>query len=368
MKLAAAETRRIRRLYAASETTGIAVYAVGGCVRDALLRRATRDIDLVVDGDVEALARAVQADSGGSFEVFDRFKTVRFRWPDGGRVDLARARTERYPKPAALPVVRPAPFPEDLKRRDFTINAMARRVVQNGLGPLIDPFGGRMDLKKRLLRALHAKSFQDDPTRLFRAARYAGRFGVRPEPLTAAWMMEALPFTPRLSRERVRQEFWRILEEPDPAPTFQLIEDWDLNGVIGANFRYMKSKERDPRARLGLCAAVMTPKKGEAFLRSFPFSREFLRPLLEALRLIERGRSPTTKPDALAERIVRGALRGLKPASLKPAFLSGADLKAAGLKPGPAFSRILNESARAQWLGKITSRGGALAWLKGKSR
>jgi tRNA nucleotidyltransferase (CCA-adding enzyme) len=367
MKLPPAESRRVRRVYEASIKTGIAVYAVGGCVRDDLLGKPSRDVDLVVDGDAAKIARAVRASSGGSFEAFDRFGTVRFRWDDGGRLDLARARRERYAKAAALPTVRPAPFGEDLKRRDFTINAMARRLSARGFGPLIDPFDGAGDLRKKMLRALHEKSFKDDPTRLFRAARYGGRFGFRPEPETASWMMEGLGFTSRLSRERLRQELWRILEERNPAPAFALLEAWDLCNVIFPDFRYPRTKAKEPAVRLGLCAAAFGPKRGAAFLKSLPFPRGTLRPLFEALAVIEGEKSPKTPLASETAAIVREAVGGLKPAALKPAFLTGRDLRAAGLVPGPEFARILEEAARAQWLGRIATRAGALAWLRRRS-
>ncbi len=364
MKLGPAEARRMRRVFAASESMNVAVYAVGGCVRDSLLGRATRDLDLVVDGDVKRLARAIRAESGGSFESFGRFGTVRFKWPDGGNVDLAQSRTEIYESPAALPVVKAAHFEEDLKRRDFTVNAMARRLVKGGFGPLVDPFGGEKDLRGKRLRVLHPNSFRDDPTRLFRGARYAGRLGLRPDPETAESIKAAKRFAELLSRERVRQELWRILEECDPAPAFRRIKSWGISNVIFPEFKYPRVESPDPRVRLGLCAARLGFKKGSQFLKSFPFGRELSRPLLDALGLIHNGRSPLSKLDPVTASIICSSLPRLKPAALKPAFLTGADLKKAGLKPGPEFAAILESAGRAQWRGAIASRGAALRWLR----
>ena len=360
MKLGAAEARRIRRVFAASEKAGIAVYAVGGCVRDALLGRSTRDLDLVVDGDASRLARKIRAASGGSFESFGRFGTVRFLWPDGGRVDLARARTERYLAPAALPTVRPAQFEEDLKRRDFTVNAMARQLTKNGFGPLIDPFGGAADLRGKRLRALHSRSFRDDPTRLYRGARYAGRLGLRPEPKTAAWIKSGKRFTSLLSRERIRQELWRILEERDPGPAFRRVKAWGLSDGIYPGFAYPRVSSTDPIVRLGLCAAVL----GDKFVKSLPLGKEISRPILDALRVIETKRSPSGPLDSQAMKIVKGACPRQKPAAFKQAFLTGSDLVNAGFKPGPEFKKILESAAHAQWRGAIASRGAALRWLR----
>jgi len=118
----------------------------------------------------------------------------------------------------------------------------------------------------------------------------------------------------------------------------------------------------NPIVRLGYCA-VKLDGKGAAFVKSLPFAKYVSRPIIEAMRLLDAERAPSGRPDAVVLKIVRGARPRLKPSALKPAFLSGADLKKAGLAPGPEFAKILEAAARAQWRGKITSRGGALKWL-----
>ncbi len=108
-----------------------------------------------------------------------RFGTATLVAPDGLRVDLASSRSESYPRPGSLPIVETgAPLTEDLRRRDFTIHAMARALAADGaLGPLVDPFGGKGDLERRCLRLLHPRSLVDDPTRALRAVVYAVRLG-----------------------------------------------------------------------------------------------------------------------------------------------------------------------------------------------
>src|SRR5512134_2481200 len=144
-------------------------YLVGGAVRDLLLGRTRTDLDLAVDGDVGAIARAL----GEDVTTHERFGTATVRVGDLV-VDLARSRAESYERPGALPAVTSAPIAEDLARRDFTINAMA--VPLTGKAELIDPYGGLEDLRVGVLRVLHERSFVDDPTRALRAARYAARF------------------------------------------------------------------------------------------------------------------------------------------------------------------------------------------------
>ncbi|MEK7744602.1 MAG: poly(A) polymerase, partial [Elusimicrobiota bacterium] len=163
----------LERAAAAAKSRRLSVYAVGGCVRDWMLGRTVRDIDLSVEGEALPLAKAA-ARGGGRWEAFDRFGTVRVFLPGGLRLDFARARAETYESPAALPRVRPASILEDLRRRDFSVNAMARPLGE-GLSMLLDPHGGRKDLRDRKLRVLHERSFVDDPTRLLRAVRLEQR-------------------------------------------------------------------------------------------------------------------------------------------------------------------------------------------------
>lgn len=152
------------------------IYAVGGYVRDLLLGLRTVDIDLVVEGDAVAVARRLGQYLKAVVTPHPRFRTARLRLAEGITLDLATARSERYPQSGALPEVCPASLREDLARRDFSINAMAARLGRNRFGPLIDPLGGAEDLRRGRIRVLHDRSFVDDPTRIFRAARFEGRY------------------------------------------------------------------------------------------------------------------------------------------------------------------------------------------------
>ena len=199
--------------------SGLAVYLVGGFVRDHLLSRAPVpaqlvDLDLAVEGDVSPLLAAL----GAARQVeHDRFGTATVTLAGGSRIDLARTRSERYPAPAALPVVTEAPIEQDLARRDFTINAAAFGLTGRHAGELLDPYGGICDRLRREVRVLHEGSFRDDPTRLVRACRYSARFQGRLESATARWAKESLPGIAALSPARFG-DAWRALLFDEAGP------------------------------------------------------------------------------------------------------------------------------------------------------
>jgi tRNA nucleotidyltransferase (CCA-adding enzyme) len=166
-----------------AERREVGLWFVGGSLRDLILDRPLHDVDLAVEAAAATaleLATRLGALPGWTLEKSHaRFGTASLRAPGGLRVDVAATRREEYPAPACLPVVTgTATIEEDLARRDFTINAMARRVGKRGLaGTILDPLGGRGDLASRTLRLLHPKSLVDDPTRAYRAVKYAVRLG-----------------------------------------------------------------------------------------------------------------------------------------------------------------------------------------------
>jgi tRNA nucleotidyltransferase (CCA-adding enzyme) len=197
----------------------VPAYLVGGAVRDLLLGIEGPDLDVAIEGDPEALTDL----PGFSLEREGLFLTGRLR-VDDLKVDVARARAESYPRPGALPEVRPATISEDLARRDFTVNAMAFPLGEEA--ELIDPHGGVEDLGARRLRVLHERSFVDDPTRALRAARYAARFGFELEPGTEKLLRAADLST--VSEDRIQNELERTAAEEDPAAAVALIVEWRI--------------------------------------------------------------------------------------------------------------------------------------------
>jgi tRNA nucleotidyltransferase (CCA-adding enzyme) len=197
------------------------VYLVGGAVRDLILGRGRADIDLVVEGDPEALAAALGAEVLTSHS---RFGTLKVDWM-GEELDLAAARRERYERPGALPIVDlGAPIRTDLARRDFTVNAMAIPLADPE--KLLDPYEGQVDLRAGRLRAIHDRSFVDDPTRAIRAARYAARFGFELEAGTEELLRATDPGA--VTAERRAEELRRLAAEPTAAKGLELLTGWGL--------------------------------------------------------------------------------------------------------------------------------------------
>ena len=197
----------------------VPAYLVGGVVRDLLLGREVTDVDVAIEGGVEALTDL----PGFDLEREGLFLTGRLEQADV-EIDVAQTRAETYPAPGALPEVRPAPIAEDLIRRDFTVNAMAFPL--SGDRELLDPHAGLDDLRAGLLRVLHERSFVDDPTRALRAARYAARFGFELETGTERLLREADLST--VSEDRLENELGRIAGEDDPAAALRLIVAWGV--------------------------------------------------------------------------------------------------------------------------------------------
>ncbi|MFO7173044.1 MAG: CBS domain-containing protein [Bacillota bacterium] len=219
-----------RALRAAGEVareTAVPAYAVGGFVRDLLLGWPVLDVDIVVEGDGIAFARRLAERLGGRAEPIPRFGTAHVYDAEGFRVDVATARRELYAYAAALPEVEEADLREDLYRRDFTIGAMAIRLTPEGLGELVDFFGGYRDLREGLVRVLHSLSFVEDPTRILRAARFAGRYGMRLEPETERLAREAVAggFLERVTGERLRNDLVRLLQEPQAPACLRVLRD-----------------------------------------------------------------------------------------------------------------------------------------------
>lgn len=207
---------------------------VGGAVRDFLLDRPVVDIDLMSEHPVKPFVVSLSKKIKGELISHERFFTFSIILSSRRKIDVVTAREEAYPTPAKLPEVTPSTIEKDLKRRDFTINAMACGLNQSNWGQVIDPYGGQKDMKAKCVRALHNKSFQDDPTRLFRAARFAGRLGFNIDSETEKNILSAIQEgIPRLlSPVRLCHEFELILKEKDPFPVMELLKMWGALELI----------------------------------------------------------------------------------------------------------------------------------------
>lgn len=343
---------------------GRAVYLVGGAVRDLLLGRPRGDIDVVVIGDATELAAALGAD----VVAHERFATAKLRLGEN-EIDFATARTERYRRPGALPVVTPAArIEEDLARRDFSVNAMA--VPLAGEARLIDPHGGRSDLEARRLRVLHERSFVDDPTRALRAARYAARFGFGLESETERLLRRTDLST--VSADRREAELLRLAGEETAPHGFELLGEWGLvelraGGVelaarVGQLLVRPPWKGLAPRDRAVL-AAALGPAGGETALVAARPGRPS-----DAVRLARRhGPVELALGRALGAEWLDRFVAEWDGVRLE---IDGEDLIAAGLRQGPAIGRGLAAALRRKLDGEIDGReeelGAALDAARGE--
>ena len=217
---------RLRDLRLASEAAhqhGVELFLVGGAVRDMLMERSTIDIDLSAVGGTAEFASALACAMGGEVVALSQFGTFKLTVGDA-TIDLATARRESYAHPGALPAVVPGSIQEDLARRDFSINAMAVSLRRGSWGELLDPFGGRGDVQRGVIRVLHPRSFQDDATRILRAIRYCERLRFRLEASTEQLMERDLPYLGRIKGDRIRHELQRTFREDRAAHMLALAQ------------------------------------------------------------------------------------------------------------------------------------------------
>jgi tRNA nucleotidyltransferase (CCA-adding enzyme) len=334
---------------------GKPVYLVGGAVRDLLLGRGRADIDLAIEGDATALAARL----GGEVVEHERFATAKVRLGEH-EVDIATARAETYPHPGALPEVEPtAGIAADLARRDFTINAMAIPLRRDP--ELIDPHRGREDLDAGLLRVLHSRSFEDDPTRALRAARYMARFGFELEPDTAELLSQTN--LGAVSTDRRDAELLRLAGEAEAVRGFALLAEWglielsqsevELAGRVIGLLTEAPWTEVAGRDRAVLAAVTNRWGKAEELAAARPG-----RPS-EAVRLAQ-GAEPVelVLARAMGAEWLDRYLREWRQVALE---IDGGDLIAAGVAEGPQIGRGLAEALDRKLDGELSGREQELA-------
>lgn len=312
-----------------ADRLGISAWLVGGTVRDLLLGQPSFDWDIVVEGDPTPLVNDLASRWNAGVLAHEQFGTFVLAFGRGRHADIATARTERYPKPGVLPLVTFSTLKDDLFRRDFAMNAIALSLNRASLGELTDLHGGLRDIELRRLRVLHPASFRDDPTRIFRLARFAGR-GFRVAPDTLRQVKPNLAYLSCTSIERVREELLAILAEPDPGPALRALYRW---GVLSKTMRHFDASS----------FPVLKDISGIAlrFARLISADPAVVRPALEEYKL----------PRELKGEI----LRHITPAKPRLA-LSGTDLIAMGYTPGPQFKAILEALSAQGPLPKAAAR------------
>ncbi len=210
------------------------IYVVGGFVRDLLLDRPNEDMDVVVEGNGIVFAKHVAKEKGCRVHPHHKFNTAVIIFEDGFKVDVVSARREYYTMPAALPIVENSSIKLDMARRDFTINTLAIGLNHDNYGILIDYFGAERDLKDKTIRILHNLSFVEDPTRVFRAIKFANRFGFKIGKVTSNLIKNALKINTfqHLSGLRVLSELKQIFSEENPIPAVKTMAAYGIHKVI----------------------------------------------------------------------------------------------------------------------------------------
>lgn len=370
--LAAGPIAEISRFVDAS---GISVYLVGGTVRDLMLGRMFVDVDLAVDGETLELAASI-----GSAQPLSesRFSTLRVS-RDGVRYDIARTRSERYPRPGALPEVTPAPIATDLLRRDFTINALALAMTGAEAGTLLAAPGALDDLGRRELAVLHDASFEDDPTRLLRLARYSARLDFAIAPHTRRLASDAVAdgalYT--ISGARIGNELRLLATEPDPVAAFEAVAALGLPWTIDAPIARAALEALPADGRPDLLVLALVLGSSEQLideLDRLAFTATDRDAIAEAARAPDLARRladvhtrseiartvGTSRIETVALASSQGSpsqsltwLRDLRHLSLK---ITGQDLIENGVREGPAIGRALANAKDALMDGTASDR------------
>ncbi len=216
------------------DNLGYGTYVVGGFVRDLLINRKIDDIDIVVEGDGIAFAKKFAEIHGLRSHGYKKFGTAVIIFPDGFKIDVASARHEYYKTPAALPTIEMSSIKSDLLRRDFTINAFAICLNPDDYGTIIDFFGANRDIKDKAIRVIHNLSFVEDPTRIFRAIKFANRFDFSIGKVTSSLIKNAIDIDcfKNLSGLRVLSELKQIFEEENPIPAIKSLQHYGLEKIL----------------------------------------------------------------------------------------------------------------------------------------
>jgi len=214
----------IQRVAAAARELHYPCYVVGGFVRDWLLERPCKDIDFVCIGSGVALAERVGAHLGVEPVVFRNFGTAHLNW-GGYELEFVGARRESYRAESRKPVVEDGTLEDDLRRRDFTMNALAISLNEADFGDVMDPFGGGNHLKKKMIVTplAPAATFSDDPLRMMRACRFASQLSFDIDGDSFLAMQQMADRLNIVSMERVIDELNKIILSPVPSYGFKLL-------------------------------------------------------------------------------------------------------------------------------------------------
>ena len=404
----------IREVGRCADQKGNCVFLVGGFVRDLLLNVKNFDMDFVVEGDGIGFATCLAEKFSLKIIKHRRFGTAALSGLKGFKVDVVSARKEIYAFPGALPIVSFGTIADDLFRRDFSINAMAIGIHARGFGEIIDVHKGRDDLKKGLIRALHALSFMDDPTRILRAVRFEQRFGFRIEKETRSWIQDAvrLKMLHQVQKHRLRDELVLMFKESKPYRSLRRLQDIAGLSFISPglrlparskllfddaarevswfqeNFTHKKRHLEPHTIFMSLFFYVLPLADLKKTLASFAFCKEESSKVFSLKENFQRVSKELSKknisPSAvykLLEPLTYEVILAMVALSKNPlliqrveAFLNfyngqrlhtrGEDLRRYGLSPGPLYKKILSELLYARIDGALHSKEEELELLE----
>ena len=376
---------------------GQRVYLVGGVVRDLLLGYPNFDLDLVVEGDAVKLAQQVAETSQAKLLAHHRFGTAKLRY-ENFTLDMATARKETYARPGALPTVTPGTLKDDLVRRDFSINAMAISLAANDYGELVDPYHGKSDLERRLIRILHPGSFSDDATRILRGVRYEQRLGFQFEAQTVQLLKRNIPTLDTISGDRIRHELELIFKEKQPELAIKRLGELGVlprinpflkgDGWIAEKFdkaRRLKKPSQLPSLYFCLLIYSFSEKNIEQFLAHLNIPAKLSRAMRDTLRL--KTRLPLLDKSSLKPSEIYYMLREYEPLAIQanaiasdekegtPSLivhrylqlfltklryvrtaLDGEELKRLGISVGPEMGNVLQILHKAKLDGEVSTR------------
>ncbi|OGX15400.1 MAG: hypothetical protein A2166_04715 [Omnitrophica WOR_2 bacterium RBG_13_41_10] len=392
---------------------GISAYLVGGFVRDLILKAKNLDLDIVVEGNGIKFAEEFSCRLGAKLIRHKRFATATLILRSGIKLDIASARKEFYPKPAALPQVIPGNLRDDSYRRDFSINAMAIGLSGKDAGRLIDYFHGQEDLRSKKIRILHSLSFIDDPTRILRAIRFEQRYNFKIEPDTLKNLKKAarLKMLEKTEPQRLRDELIPVLKEKTVLKQIKRLRE--LVGFAFINKRLLLSpknrvlfkaaesqinwfKKTYPKRRgldswliyfMALLDSLAT-RDIKSVCRRFAFRKGEAKRILnykQSNRVImgelHRSQVKPAKIFSLLEPLSYEAILLIKAKSKDKKInkyiadffkiyngmcisVSGDDLRKLGILPGPYYQGIFAKILQAKLNGKISTKEQELAFIK----
>ena len=226
IRLTPDQQRGVTLVQDVSRAAGMNIYLTGGAVRDIISGFPIRDLDFTVQGNPFKLQKELEKAGVAVVGSDDDLKALYLQLPGNVRAELSMARTERYEKAGKPPVISPATIIEDLRRRDFTVNAMALSLNPGSRGLLMDPFNGAADVEAKLVRVLHNYAFVEDPSRLIRATRFAARFHWPLEERTQARFDSAREnnYIEYISNKAIGAETAQLAYEDDPLHVLKVLE------------------------------------------------------------------------------------------------------------------------------------------------